>query len=470
MAIRTFIFSILDGHSISVAKKDYVTNSGSKFIGEPKDLLVASSDELGAITRFISRSCEKRLEFFCQDTESLEEEDKKLSEDVHRIFRSPVDMMPINDKNGSVRCYVDRNQKIYDVMYIKDTFEELPTGAFSMKQRVLTFIGKSNSSKTTMIEELSIFMLGLLTENPNVRIEIANRPGSPVFSIYEDMCRRFDNNEMPERSHAGVEIQETSYIITCDDPEMHTMRQMLVQFKDIPGEDFETLSYDSYIMNENRIPIIVISCNDLIEHHESCSGFTKLDAYLLNYAQKAVDKRLVQGYEKEKPIFILANFDVAAKRIADDRIRRVWDRGSSLVRDGRLHMERHRDGLRLGEIRSISQDCLVPFLREYAPSIYGHMQKIAGGEPLVFACAAVGSEPLKDEQSGKFMYPEGFVPFNLDEPFLYLMNRDGLYPAHKDEVREGKIFSDVLGAFVETFIDEEYGEEEDDEELAYDNK
>lgn len=347
--------------------------------------------------------------------------------------------------------------------YIKETFEELPLGAFKMKQRVFTFIGKTNSTKTTMIEELSVFMMGLINENPDVHIEIANRPGSPVFSVYADICARFDQNRMPDRSHAGVEIQETSYNVTCTDPEMKSTVSMLIQFKDIPGEDFETLSHDSYIMNENRVPIVVISCNDLIEHHKSSSGFTLLDQYLMNYARKAEEKRRVQDYEKEQPIVILSNFDVAAKAINDERIRKVWERGSSIMRSDRLHMERHRDGLKLGGIRDISHNCLVPFLREYAPSIYGHLQKIAGGEPLVFACAAAGGEPVKNEETGCFEYPEGFVPFNLDEPLLYLMNREGLYPAHEDEELSGERTGGPLWKVLESLVREEYGDDYDDD-------
>lgn len=464
MAINTFIFGILDSQPRAGLQTEYVSNEGKKITGDPKELLVAASDELGSIKRFISRRCSDRRDFYERSSEGLEQDDRKLYEAVHNIFRSPVGMQPIYDDNGAVSCYVDKNEKIYDMIYIKDTFEELPMGAFKMKQRVFTFIGKTNSTKTTMIEELSVFMMGLINENPHVHVEIANRPGSPVFSVYADICSRFDENKMPDRSHAGVEIQETSYIVTCSDPEMKTKVSMLLQFKDIPGEDFETLSHESYIMNENRVPIVVISCNDLIEHHKSNSGFTVLDKYLINYAQKAEEKRRARKYEKEQPIIVLSNFDVAAKEIMDDRVRKVWERGSSIVRSDRLHLERHRDGLKLGEIRDISHECLVPFLQEYAPSIYEHLQKIAGGEPLVFACAAAGGEPVRNEESGCFEYPENFVPFNLDEPVLYLMNGEGLYPAHEDEELGGERIG-WLWKVMEAIVKEEYGcSYEDDSE------
>lgn len=308
MAIRTFILGILEDPSNTAFKTYFVSNEGKKLTGDPKDLLVAASDELGSVSRFISRRCKDRREFFEKGPEGMENEDRELYDAVHRIFRSPVDMKPIRDENGAVSCYVDKDGKIHDVAYIKETFEELPLGAFKMKQRVFTFIGKTNSTKTTMIEELSVFMMGLINENPDVHIEIANRPGSPVFSVYADICARFDQNRMPDRSHAGVEIQETSYNVT-----------------------------------------------------------------------------------------------------------------------------------------------------------YGHLQKIAGGEPLVFACAAAGGEPVKNEETGCFEYPEGFVPFNLDEPLLYLMNREGLYPAHEDEELSGERTGGPLWKVLESLVREEYGDDYDDD-------
>lgn len=452
MEFKTFIFGKTDSRPRTGIKTDFVSNEGKKTTGDPNELLVAASDEFGSISRFISRRCSDRCDFFKRDPEGLEAEDRKLYDAVHSIFRSPVGMKELYGDNGAVSCYVDKNGKIYDMIYIKDTFEELPMGAFTLKQRVFTFIGKTNSTKTTMIEELSIFMMGLINENPYVQIEIANRPGSPVFSVYSDICGRFDENKMPDRSHAGVEIQETSYIVTCSDPDMNSTVSMLLQFKDIPGEDFETLSHESYIMNENRVPIVVISCNDLIEHHKSNSGFTVLDKYLINYAQKAEEKRRARKYDKEQPIIVLSNFDVAAKVIMDERIRKVWERGSSITRTDRLHLMRHRDGLKLSEIRNISHEYIVPFLQEYAPSIYGHLQKIAGGEPLVFACAAAGAEPVRNDDSGCFEYPENFVPFNLDEPILYLMNREGLYPAHEDEELGGQQTGNVLWTVFEALL------------------
>ena len=46
-------------------------------------------------------------------------------------------MTPIYDEDGSVRCYEDENHKLYNMFYIKKTLEELPMGAFAMKQKVL---------------------------------------------------------------------------------------------------------------------------------------------------------------------------------------------------------------------------------------------------------------------------------------------------------------------------------------------
>ena len=174
------------------------------------------------------------------------------------------------------------------------------------------------------------------------------------------------------------------------------------------------------------------------------------------WQEKAEEKRLARKYEKEKPIVVLSNFDVAAKAIMDERISKVWERGSSLTRTDRLHLMRHRDGLKLGEICQVSHECLVPFLQEYAPSIYEHLQKIAGGEPLVFACAAAGGEPVRNEESGCFEYPENFVPFNLDEPILYLMNREGLYPAHEDEELGGERIG-WMWKVIDAIVKEEYG-------------
>ena len=169
MEFKTFIFGKTDSRPRTGIKTDFVSNEGKKTTGDPNELLVAASDEFGSISRFISRRCSDRCDFFKRDPEGLEAEDRKLYDAVHSIFRSPVGMKELYGDNGAVSCYVDKNGKIYDMIYIKDTFEELPMGAFTLKQRVFTFIGKTNSTKTTMIEELSIFMMGLINENPYVR-------------------------------------------------------------------------------------------------------------------------------------------------------------------------------------------------------------------------------------------------------------------------------------------------------------
>ena len=143
MAINTFIFRILDSQPLAGLQTEYVSNEGKKITGDPKELLVAASDDFSGIKRFISRRCSDRRDFYERSPEGLEEDDRKLYEAVHSIFRSPVDMEPLYGDNGAVSCYVDKNGRIYDMIYIKDTFEELPMGAFKMKQRVFTFIGKT---------------------------------------------------------------------------------------------------------------------------------------------------------------------------------------------------------------------------------------------------------------------------------------------------------------------------------------
>lgn len=474
MAAGNFIKSRF--HMDAGRRKAYVANDGTVITGEPGELLVANARDLATVWQFASQSRDNRREFYHQtDPNELSEDDRKFYNKVRELFRCPDTMTPIYDEDGSVRCYEDENHKLYNMFYIKKTLEELPMGAFAMKQKVLTFVGRSNSAKTTMIEMLSIFMMTLITENPAIDVEIANRPGSPVFKVFADICKRFDENKVPGRSHSGIEIQETSFNVSCNDPEMDSPVQMLLQFKDIPGEDFEQLNYGSYINKAHRIPIVVISCNDLLEHHKSRAGYTELDEYLINYSGISADERLSRKYEWERPIFILSNFDVAADNIPDERVRKVWDRGSSIERDGRLHLKRHRDGLRLGEIHDVSHNLLVPFVADYAPTIYEHMTKIAHGEPLIFACASIGEEPVWNEKGGTFEYPEGFVPFNLDEPLLYLMNREGLYPAHEDEAKESRrltgffegLMNKILGGdwltrffekLAEEFFLSEYGE------------
>ena len=55
MAINTFILGIIDGQPHAGSQTEYVSNEGKKITGDPKELLVAASNELGSIKRFISR-------------------------------------------------------------------------------------------------------------------------------------------------------------------------------------------------------------------------------------------------------------------------------------------------------------------------------------------------------------------------------------------------------------------------------
>ena len=234
------------------------------------------------------------------------------------------------------------------------------------------------------------------------------------------------------------ELKQMPCWITYTNPVTGAKVQSLLQVKDMPGEDWQVLGFDSYVLNENRIPVIVIPMGDLIAKHEDQNYVSELDKYLMNYANKAKDVRLIKGYEPVKPIFIISNFDVAQTKLNNPEIEEIRNNGSSLVRDGKLRMSRHKNGLKLEYLRHVSRDLLLPFLRDYAGSILKRMQEICGeDEPMIFACAAVGQEPEKDKENG-FIYPEGFVPFNLDEPLLYLLNREGMYPADSGEKGEEK--------------------------------
>lgn len=438
----------------------YVTNIGKVVTNNSKELLVASSDDLADIEMFISRSPADRLAYFNSNESDFSDDDKELFSKVKRTFREPAGMRPVYDENGNLRLFYDQKEgKPYDIFYVKDTFEELPQGAFSMKQRVITLLGPVNATKTTIAELWNLMLCDTLLENSCISAELANRPGSPVFRKYCDISERFSRGCIPERSHRGEEIQETSYTITYTNPVTDAKVHSLFQIKDIAGEDWQELEFGSYVLNKNRIPVIVIPMNDLIARHQSNNYVSSLDKYLLNYAIKAKDMRLLKEYEPIKPIFIISNFDVAAGEIQDQRIEEIWNQGSSLVRKDKIRLERHKDGIDLGYVKHVSHDLLIPFLREYARSILNKMEDICGGEePMVFACAAVGEEPRQDADKG-FIYPEGFVPFNLDEPLLYLLNREGMYPAKDIAEEEQENGNPFFKNILQVIWNMEYGDE-----------
>ena len=417
----------------------YVTNASVVVTNSARELLVASSDDLPDVEAFTSRSPKDRLEYFNLKEDLLGDDDKELYKKVKSTFLSPAGMRAVYGENGNLRLFFDeKSGKPYDIFYVKETFEELPQGAFSMKQRVITLLGPVNATKTTIAELWNMMMCDTFLENPCLNVELANRPGSPAFNRYCEISRRFSEGHIPERSHRGDEIQENSYMITYTNPVTGAKVQSLLQVKDMPGEDWQVLGFDSYVLNENRIPVIVIPMGDLIAKHEDQNYVSELDKYLMNYANKAKDVRLIKGYEPVKPIFIISNFDVAQTKLNNPEIEEIRNNGSSLVRDGKLRMSRHKNGLKLEYLRHVSRDLLLPFLRDYAGSILKRMQEICGeDEPMIFACAAIGQEPEKDKENG-FIYPEGFVPFNLDEPLLYLLNREGMYPADSGEKGEEK--------------------------------
>lgn len=439
----------------------FITNASVAVTNSARELLVASSDDLADVEAFISRSPKDRVEYFNTKEELLEADDKELYTKVKNTFISPMGMKAKYDDNGNLRLFYDeKNKKPYDIFYVKETFEELPQGAFSMKQRVITLLGPVNATKTTIAELWNMMLCDTFLENPCINVELANRPGSPAFNRYCEISKRFSEGQIPDRSHRGDEIQENSYTITYTNPVTTAKVQSLFQVKDMPGEDWQVLGFDSYVLNENRIPVIVIPMDDLIAKHEDQDYVSALDKYLLNYTNKARDARLIKGYEPTKPIFIISNFDIARAKVHKPEVEEIWNSGSSLIRDGKLKLDRHKNGLKLGYLKHVSHDLLIPFLRDYTGSILKRMEDICDGEePMVFACAAVGQEPEKDEEKG-FIYPEGFIPFNLDEPLLYLLNREGMYPSDSvvrgEEKGENMLFWNIMNLFTSMEYEDEF--------------
>ncbi|MDO4804506.1 MAG: hypothetical protein Q4A32_06785 [Lachnospiraceae bacterium] len=460
MKLKDLLIWVLGVERISrFNSHSYVTNAGKVVTNNAQELIVASSDELDSVRTFVSRNPEERILFYNMKEDELNADDVELFNKVHDTFRSPSGMKAIYDEQGNLRLFYDEKaDKPYDIFYVRETFEELPQGAFSLRQRVITFLGPAAATKTTMAELWNMMLCDTFMESPVINIELGNRPGSPTFDKYCEISKRFSDGQIPERSHRGVEIQETSYKVTYSNPTTGARVQSLLQIKDMAGEDWQNLAFDSYVLNENRIPVLVLPMNDIISKHERQDYVNPLDKYLLNYAMKAEDARLIKGYEFTKPIFILSNFDLAHKNIRDPRIEEIWDCKSSLVRDGRIKLDRHKNGLVTEHIEHVSHDLLIPFLRDYAGSILKRMEDICGGEePIVFACAAVGEEPTKKGENG-FVYPDDFVPFNLDEPLLYLLNRDGMFLTDLKEKanspKEESLWERMLNFFKELHLEE----------------
>ena len=134
----------------------YVTNASVVVTNSARELLVASSDDLPDVEAFTSRCPKDRLEYFNLKEDLLGDDDKELYKKVKSTFLSPAGMRAVYGENGNLRLFFDeKSGKPYDIFYVKETFEELPQGAFSMKQRVITLLGPVNATKTTIAEYLT---------------------------------------------------------------------------------------------------------------------------------------------------------------------------------------------------------------------------------------------------------------------------------------------------------------------------
>lgn len=339
-------------------------------------------------------------ELLLDDTEDLE---------VRTIASADVNSPDDMEENFPDVLY-DADHNLYRLKRSKKTGELLPMHAGQFPMLSLIFIGPAAAGKTLYFLQLS---------SESFKHAVAAYTGVSIFNDMPDemesfqknseKCQQFMEYQLPEPTKRGEDVPPIYFRIHNQEKN----NDILMKLKDIDGEACCNMQWeDSKIFHHDYL-ILMIPADDI-----TASGQT-----VENISQKVVEQLMkrLPVLRREQDYELLVVITKADRlKSQENRLKSVFENSIHAEKDFRLIQDTHAKGFNFETFKNKNSE-IQAFMEEEVPNLYNEIRSIVPKEHLAFFMIASIGEECEDTF-------ESYQPLNIDEPFLYILAREGIYP------------------------------------------
>lgn len=339
-------------------------------------------------------------ELLLDDTEDLE---------VRTIASADVNPPDDMEENFPDVLY-DADHNLYRLKRSKKTGELLPMHAGQFPMLSLIFIGPAAAGKTLYFLQLS---------SESFKHAVAAYTGVSIFNDMPDemesfqknseKCQQFMEYQLPEPTKRGEDVPPIYFRIHNQEKN----NDILMKLKDIDGEACCNMQWeDSKIFHHDYL-ILMIPADDI-----TASGQT-----VENISQKVLEQLMkrLPVLRREQDYELLVVITKADRlKSQENRLKSVFENSIHAEKDFRLIQDTHAKGFNFETFKNKNSE-IQAFMEEEVPNLYNEIRSIVPKEHLAFFMIASIGEECEDTF-------ESYQPLNIDEPFLYILAREGIYP------------------------------------------
>ena len=302
------------------------------------------------------------------------------------------------------------DHNLYRLKRSKCSGELLPMHAGQYPLLSLIFVGPAAAGKTLYFLQLS---------SESFKHAVAAYTGVSILNDMPDEMESFQKNidkyqqfiehQLPEPTKRGEDVPPIYFLIHNREKN----NDILMKLKDIDGEACCNMQWENSKIFHHDYLILMIPADDITASGQSAE----------NISQKVVEqlmKRLpILRREQDYELLVVITKTDRLKA-QENRLKSVFENSIHVENDFRIIQDTHAKGFDFEVFEKKNKE-IQAFMEEEVPNLYNEIRSIVPKEHLAFFMIA----SIGEECEGTF---ESYEPLNIDEPFLYILAREGIYP------------------------------------------
>lgn len=313
-------------------------------------------------------------------------------------------IVPLDKRGFPTAVRSKMNGKIADIK-VDENGRRLPIHAGSCEQInaiyfALPSTGKTTFYLTTLMSEKYLNALAYVNFSLSIVEDVSERNGAQLQ--YRRKLEEFEREKkLPGNTLKGQVIMFPYYV------ESKT-KKILLCVKDTSGEDCLKFNWTAPEIINNKYFFVMISAEDIL-----------MDRY--NYSE--IISRLIQSlnlHRKDKDYEILVIITKSDLLYADPYFRKNEVENSIDYKNGKIEFATHAWGFNMKQFKA-KEDIIKDYLDYKCPNLMNKLRTVK--KVHFFMTASLGYST-----SDNYYDQELCMPFSTDEPWIYILYKEGVYP------------------------------------------
>lgn len=305
-------------------------------------------------------------------------------------------------------CIKNKKNGIIASQKVSEKGAKLPIHAGSCRQIKTVCFALPNAGKTTFLLNslMSRKFWNAVTElNHELTFEEDFISPNGTQKYYWELFKSWERNrQLPGNTLEGLSVTFPYYV-------NYRNEEALLSITDISGESCKKLQWESPGVILNKYFFVMIDVVDIIRGNSEY-------LYLIENLLKNIR---VHRSDRDYQILVVLT---KADRIIENFDKNIFRNSIHLENDGNLYLTVHDEGFNEVAFRK-KEHLIMNFLYKYSPNLMNLLNKFEKKRTRFFMTASIGCE------SSELYDPDNYNPICVDEPWLYILSRERLFPKLK---------------------------------------